>query len=67
MRGWALPLKQVLPVARSAAPGDVLEVYLGRATNGAWFYAITILSTDGRYREVYVDARRNRVIEVRRR
>ena len=67
IRGWALPLSQILPVARRAARGQVLDVVLLRAMNGAWIYHITVLSPDGRYRDIYMDASRNRVIEIRQR
>ncbi|MGL4812465.1 MAG: PepSY domain-containing protein [Beijerinckiaceae bacterium] len=45
----------------------MLEADLRRSDDGGWQYEILVLSSDGRYREVTVDARRNRIIQIRRR
>jgi hypothetical protein len=53
--GKVKPLRQVLRVVRDQFPGDVLRVKLGRSS-GTYFYRITVLTDEGRYREVVVDA-----------
>jgi uncharacterized membrane protein YkoI len=45
----------------------VLEVDLRQTWNGEWQYEFLILTADRRYREVSVDARRNQIIQIRRR
>ena len=62
-----MSLAAVLPTVAAAAPGDVLEVDLVRGAASGWRYEILVLTRQGRYREVIVDARRNVVIEVRER
>lgn len=66
-RGWALALSSVLPTVSRAVPGQVLEVDLRQSWTGEWRYEFLVLTRDRRYREVVVDARRNQVIEIRRR
>lgn len=66
-KGWALPLRVVMPTARKAGAGKLLDVDLRRTTAGGWVYQFLFLASDGRYREVYVDALRNRVVKVRKR
>ncbi|HZH50536.1 MAG TPA: hypothetical protein VEZ16_01515 [Microvirga sp.] len=66
-QGWALALSSVLPTVSKAVPGQVLEVDLRQSWTGDWLYEFLILTKDRRYREVVVDARRNQVLEIRRR
>jgi uncharacterized membrane protein YkoI len=62
-----LPLAQILPTVRAAVPGDILDVQFGRLQGGALVYDVTVVSETGQFRQVIVDARRNRIIETRRR
>ena len=66
-QGWALPLSTVLPTVLRNVPGKVLEVDLRQSWTGEWRYEFLILTADRRYREVAVDARRNQIIQIRRR
>jgi hypothetical protein len=65
--GLIVSLGSVLSVVRAAVPGDVLEVDLRFAGAGEWRYELLILDGTGHYREVVVDARRNRILQMRRR
>ena len=64
LRGWVLPLEDVLRKVRRSAPGDVLTVNLGRDSGGAWVYALTVLSPEGRYSDVAVDARTGQLLRI---
>ncbi len=66
-QGWVLSLNSILPSVVRAVPGRVLEVDLRQTRTGEWLYEFLVLTTDGRYREVMVDARRNHILQVRRR
>ncbi|MCZ8097903.1 MAG: hypothetical protein O9972_08305 [Burkholderiales bacterium] len=63
-KGQAVPFDRVIGTVRQAMPGDILDVKVGRSASGLT-YNVTVLARDGWYREVVVDARRNRVLEVR--
>ena len=65
--GWALSLKTVLPTVSKAVPGQILEVDLRQTWSGEWHYEFLVLTRDRRYREVVVDARRNQIVQIRRR
>jgi Peptidase propeptide and YPEB domain len=65
--GAALSLNKVLPTVGQAVPGSVLDVDLQRLIGGGWVYKFRVLTADGTYMEVFVDAIRNRVLQVRRR
>src|SRR5215218_5156483 len=65
-QGWALALSTVLPTVSKAVPGQVLEVDLRQSWGGEWRYEFLVLTQDRRYQEVVVDARRNKVLQVRR-
>lgn len=62
-RGEIRPLDQVLAVARKALPGDVVKVELDE-DDGRWIYEIKILTPGGERREVEIDARSLRVLEI---
>ena len=64
-RGWVVPLGSVLATVKRSVPGKVLEVDLQQSTSGLWFYKFLVLTRDGRYREIFVDARRNQILRVR--
>ena len=66
-QGWALALSTVLPTVSKAVPGKVLEVDLRQSWTGEWRYEFLILTRDRRYQEVVVDARRNQILQIRRR
>ena len=63
--GWALALSTILPTVTKAVPGQVLEVDLRQSWSGEWRYEFLVLSRDRRYQEVVVDARRNRILQIR--
>ncbi|WP_232631904.1 PepSY domain-containing protein [Methylobacterium sp. Leaf118] len=54
-RGEIRPLDAVLAAARTAVPGDVIAVDLKR-DDGRWLYKLRILGSDGRRRDVKIDA-----------
>ncbi len=66
-QGWALALSSVLPTVAKAVPGQVLEVDLHQSWSGEWRYEFLVLTPDRRYQEVVVDARRNTILQIRRR
>ncbi|WP_457089124.1 PepSY domain-containing protein [Microvirga sp. P5_D2] len=65
--GWALGLGVVLPTVSKAVPGQVLEVDLRQSWSGEWRYEFLILTRERHYLEVVVDARANRILQIRRR
>ena len=64
-RGEIVPLASVLQTVQQSVPGDVLNVKLTHDTVGAWNYTITVLTPQGYYRDVNVDAGKNNVISIR--
>ncbi len=66
-QGWALALSSVLPTVSNAVPGQVLEVDLHQSWSGEWRYEFLVLTRDRRYQEVVVDARSNKILQIRRR
>jgi len=60
-------LSTILPMVMRNVPGQVLQVELRQSLSGEWRYEFLILTTDRRYREVVVDARRNQILQVKRR
>jgi hypothetical protein len=66
-QGWALALSTILPTVVKAVPGQVLEVDLRQSWTGEWRYEFLVLTRDRRYQEVVVDARRNQILQIRRR
>jgi uncharacterized membrane protein YkoI len=62
-RGEVLPITEILRAASTEVAGDVLEIELERE-HGAWVYEITIIDSDGRRREVLLDAATARVLEI---
>ena len=65
LRGWVLPLEDVLVNVRRSVPGDVLKVSLGREDGGAWIYALRLLTPEGRYRDVAVDAGNGQILWIK--
>jgi len=64
-RGEIVPLASVLTTVRKSVPGDVLDVALTKDVEGTWNYQITVLTPQGYYREVNVDAGHNNVTSIR--
>jgi uncharacterized membrane protein YkoI len=62
-RGEALPLARILAIAQQAVPGDVIEVELERERN-ALIYEIKVLTSNGRVREVEIDARTGSILKI---
>ena len=50
---------------QKSVPGDVLNVALTKDTVGSWNYTITVLTPQGYYRDVNVDAGKNNVTSIR--
>ena len=63
--GEIVPLSSVLKTVEKSVPGDVLDVALSRDTVGSWNYKITVLTPQGYYRDVNVDAGNNNVTSIR--
>lgn len=59
----ALPLSRIMSIARGAVPGEIIEVELDR-DNGRLIYAVKILTSTGRVREVELDARSGAVLRT---
>lgn len=58
-----LPLGQVLAQIERDFQGDVVEIELERK-KGYWIYDIEIIDTDGRVREIEIDAKSGEVLKV---
>lgn len=59
--GEIRPLAEVIAAARAKVPGEVVKVELERE-HGVWVYEIKILTSEGRRREVEIDAK---TLEIR--
>ncbi|MGE0653161.1 MAG: PepSY domain-containing protein [Alphaproteobacteria bacterium] len=66
-QGWVLPLDRVLPTVADAVEGEVLDVDLSHTLLGGWRYKVVVLTRQGQYREVTVDAQRNQILRIRNR
>ena len=62
-RGQIHPLDSILRHVESVVPGPVLSPRLRKDGTGAWTYSLVILSPDGRYHKVEVDAVTNAIIQ----
>ena len=62
-RGQIHPLDAILRNVESIVPGPVLSARLRKDGAGAWTYSLVILSPDGRYHRVEVDAVTNAIIQ----
>ncbi len=51
-------------MVRRSVPGEVLDVALAQRQDGAWAYQLTVLTRDGEYCDVTVDAKRNKLMQV---
>jgi uncharacterized membrane protein YkoI len=63
--GQIVPLASVLKTVEKSVPGDVLNVDLSHDVVGSWNYTITVLTPQGYYRDVNVDAGSNNVTSIR--
>lgn len=64
-RGQIVPLASVLKTVQNSVPGDVLKVGLNRDVEGSWKYSITVLTPQGYYRDVNVDAGSNQITQIK--
>ena len=62
-RGQIHPLDAILRHVASVIPGPVLSARLRKDRAGAWIYSLVILSPDGHYHRVAVDAVTNVIIQ----
>lgn len=62
-RGEILPVVEILQAVSAEVAGDVLELELERE-HGVWVYEVTLIDTEGRRREVLLDAADARVLEI---
>ncbi|WP_269714655.1 PepSY domain-containing protein [Caulobacter sp. NIBR2454] len=62
-RGEAMPLDAMLQHLARIAPGEVIEIEFERE-NGRWVYEFKVLQADGAIREVEMDAKTARVLEI---
>ena len=63
--GQIVPLASVLKTVQKTVPGDVLKVSLNHNIVGTWNYKITVLTPQGYYRDVDVDAGSNSITEIK--
>lgn len=63
-RGEILSIGRILGLAQQKVAGDVLKVKLERQKTGAFKYEVKILASNGRVREVELDARTGGVIKI---
>ncbi len=61
--GDIVPLRDVLESVRKTFEGEIVGIELEKE-RGLWIYEIKMISPDGRYIEIYVDAKSNTVLKV---
>lgn len=59
--GGVLPLEQILPEVRKAVEGVITDVELEREGD-AWSYDVDVVSQDGQWTELKLDARSGKVL-----
>ena len=64
-RGQVQPLDSILRSVEISVPGSVLSARLRQTSLGVWIYVLVILTAEGHYREVIVNAARNNIISVK--
>jgi len=64
-QGKIRPFSEILHAVSAAVPGSVLSVHLRQKPTGAWIYNLVILSPEGRYRQITVDATNSRVLQIK--
>ena len=63
-RGQIQPLDAIMRNVRSTIHGELLSARLQEDNAGAWIYRLVILSDNGRYHQIVVDAGGNVILEV---
>ncbi len=64
-KGQIVPLASILKTVQKSVPGDVLKIALNRDVEGGWKYSITVLTPQGYYRDVNVDAGSNQITQIK--
>jgi hypothetical protein len=64
-KGQIVPLSSILKTVQKSVPGDVLKVALNKDVEGSWNYSITVLTPQGFYRDVDVDAGSNQITQIK--
>lgn len=62
-RDQLLPLEKILAIVSQQIPGEVIDVEI-ELENGLTVYEITVLAPNGRVREIELDARTGKVLEI---
>ena len=63
--GAIQPFSNILQTALERTPGSLLSVNLTKLPSQTWVYSLVILRDSGIYSHVKVDAKENRIIEVK--
>jgi hypothetical protein len=64
-QGKIRPFSEILHAVSAAVPGSILSVHLRERPTGSWIYNLVILSPEGRYRRITVDATNSRVLQIK--
>jgi uncharacterized membrane protein YkoI len=64
-QGKIRPFSEILHAVADAVPGSILSVHLRQKPTGSWIYNLVILSPEGRYRKITVDATNSRVLQIK--
>ncbi len=64
-KGQIVPLASILKTIQKSVPGDVLKVALVHDIEGSWSYSVTVLTPQGYYRDVHVDAGANQITQIK--
>lgn len=61
--GEIRPLEEILEEVQKQLPGEVVGVEFDQK-HGLWVYEIKLLTSDGRYLELYIDAKSKQIIKI---
>ncbi len=61
--GQVRPLEEILAEIKKQYPGEVVGVEF-ESEQGMWVYEVKLIAPDGRYLEIYADARTAAIIKV---
>ena len=61
--GDIVPLRDVLDSVRKDFQGEIVGIEFEKK-DGLWVYEIKMVAQDGRYLEIYVDAKSNKILKV---
>lgn len=61
--GDIVPLRDVLDNLRKSFNGEIVGIDFGKE-HGLWVYEIKMIAEDGRYIEIYVDAKSNKILKI---